>query len=479
MSNHVHTVVRRSVPCYFCNEFLDEKLLSEHVMHCAAVLNECPNKCGVYVPRSNLEEHKKKCGKKMSKKNSQIKEIQDSVWKEKVFAVLTLLRLAIDHGEKDRTHLQNTLSRNLSLLHTQQESLSTLQLCVMETADEVRINNAIINQRLNDLEIVTDDMQHRVSVSFQQISEQLKLFEENFFGQKSKRECVPNDRIKELRDLKTFVAKEGIRVSDMWQEQTQHINDLKLELEMRCKSTKELISKYDILSEKVDDLFKEIRKHTENIAEQKSDTKGLKFQMKENLKYVEELIAENSRTDSSCLSSCSYIAERIECASTNGRIIWRIDRYKEKMNEAKDSNRPLYSPMFFNKKYGYTLRLELFLNGRGQWKDRHIIGCLRVENGKWDPLLDWPCILRANVILRDQDNPANNIRKMVKAVSRDKHDTDESDKEFGLYMFISHSTLSRYSSYTKNNVMFFDVQVIDIKTSASMSSLTTTDSAIL
>jgi len=25
MSNNVHSVVRRSVPCYFCNEFLEKK----------------------------------------------------------------------------------------------------------------------------------------------------------------------------------------------------------------------------------------------------------------------------------------------------------------------------------------------------------------------------------------------------------------------------------------------------------------------
>lgn len=467
MSNNVQSVVRRSVPCYFCNEFLEEKYLTEHITHCAAVLEECPNKCGVYVPRRSLEIHEKMCNKKTSIRNSQIKDIQDSVWKEKVFSILTLLRLAIDHGEKERIRLQDDLSRNLSLLHSQQESLAALQLNIEEAVEESRNNHAALNQKLNNLEIITDDIQHCTTLNLRQISEQLKLLEGELNDEPSKHVCTPNDWLQELKNLKTFVAKESIRASDIWQEYSQRVNDLKLELEMRCKNTRELTSKHDTLSEKMNSLSEEIQKHSESIAKRKSEIKGLKFQMKENLKYIEELIMENCKPESS-LTSCS--CENVENTSTNGRIMWRIDRYKEKMSEAKESDRVLYSQIFYNKEYGYTLRMKLFLNGKGQWKDRHIIGCLRVENGKWDPLLDWPCILRAVVILRDQDNPANDIRKIVKTVGRDKDDSNP-DKESGLYMFIPHTTLSRYSGYTKNNVMFLDVQVKDIKISASTMSL--------
>ncbi|KAG5330700.1 SC6A9 protein, partial [Acromyrmex charruanus] len=455
MSNNVHSAVRRSVPCYFCNEFLEEKYLTEHITHCAAVLEECPNKCGVYVPRRNLEVHEKICIKGTSMKNSQIKDIQDSVWKEKVFSILTLLRLAIDQGEKERIRLQDDLSRNLSLLHSQQESFAALQLNIEEAVKEFRSNHTALNRRLNTLEMITDDIQHCTTLNLRQISEQLKLLEGELTDEQGKHVCTPNDWFQELKDVKTFVAKESVRASDIWQENSQRINDLKLELEMRCKNMKEIISKHDTLSEKVNSLSEEICKHVESVAKRKLEIKGLKFQMKENLKYIEELIAENCRPEPS-LSSCS--CEGVESASTNGHIIWRIDRYKEKMNEAKESDRALYSPIFHNKEYGYTLRMELFLNGRGQWKDRHIIGCLRVENGKWDPLLDWPCILRAVVNLRDQDNPANDVRKIVKTVGRDK-DVSNPDKESGLYMFIPHTILSRYSGYTKNNIIFLDIQL--------------------
>lgn len=468
MSNNVHAIAQRSVPCYFCNEFLEEKFLTEHITLCASVLEECPNRCGVYVSRRNLEEHRKSCNKKISRRNNQIKNIQDSVWKEKVFSVLTLLRLAIDQGEKERIRLQDDLSRSLSLLYSQQESLAVLQSNIAEAVEEYRGNDAILNMRLNDLEIITDNMQHRTSSSFRQISEQLKMFERGFMDEQNK--CASTDWFKELKDLKTFIAKESVRASDIWQEHSQRVNDLKLELEMRCKDSKDLMSKHETLSKELDNLAKEILKCSESTTKQKLDLKGLKFQMKENLKYIEELIAESCRpTPSLSGSSCLCV----ESSSTNGRIIWRIDRYKEKISEAKETDCAFYSPIFYDKEYGYTLRMELFLNGKGQWKDRHIIGCLRVENGKWDPLLDWPCILRAIVILRNQDNPANDIRKIVKTIGRDRNDSNEPDKESGLYMFVPHTTLSRYTGYTKNNIMFLDVQVKDIKTSASMTSLIT------
>lgn len=468
MTNNVHSVVRRSVPCYFCNEFLEERYLPEHVNHCAAVLEECPNKCGVYIPRRNIEGHRRSCNKKM--RNSQIN-IQESMWKEKVFSVLTLLRSAINDGEREQIRLKDSLSRNLNFLHSQQESLAALRLNVMESVEEIHTSNALLNERLNDLEVINDDMQHCTSLSFQRISEQLKLFEGDLISEQSNHKHVPlDDWFKELKDLKTFVARESIRISDTWQDHSRRINDIKLELEMKRKILHELISKHDIMSEKVNTLSEEICKHSEILVNQKTDIKSLKFQMKENLKYIEELIVETCKPEPS-INSHPCALECSEFTSTNGRLIWRIDRYKQEMNEAKENDRPLYSPIFFNKEYGYTLRMELFLNGRGQWKDRHIIGCLRVENGKWDPLLDWPCVFRAIVILRDQDNPANDLRKVVKTIGRDKNNTDDPDRESGLYMFVPHTTLSRYPGYTKNNVMFLDIQVKDIKTSVSTTSL--------
>ncbi|KAK2587170.1 hypothetical protein KPH14_002920 [Odynerus spinipes] len=472
-NNNAHAVVRRSVACYFCNEFLEERYLPEHVKHCGAVLEECPHRCGVYVPRRNMQGHERSCGKRISKRSSEVRtDSQDSLWREKVLSVLTLLRGAISDAERERRRLAETVSKNLTVLHRKQEALDVIRLNAMETMEETRRNNATIDERLNNLELICDSMEQRTCMSFQKISEQLKLLQTGLNDEQKKHEKLFDDWAKDLSDLKTFVAKESILVSGIWQEQLQRIHDLKLELEMRCKDSKDLIKKHEELCEKIGSVEKEIGELRQITTDQRKDIKALRFQAKENLKYVEELIKDSAKIEATSENrECECCLRELGPFSTNGRLLWRIDRYKEKMSLAKEDDRAIYSSVFLNKDYGYTLRMELFLNGKGQWKDRHVIGCLRVENGKWDPLLDWPCILRATVVLRDQENPANDLRKIVKSVRREKHDDERPDKESGLYMFIPHTTLTRYPGYTKDDVMFLDIQVKDIKTSDSMPSL--------
>lgn len=471
MSNRVNSIVGRSVPCYFCNEFLEEKYLYDHVKHCGSVLEECPFKCGVYVPRNIMEDHRKTC-KNITKENNQFKEVQDSLWRNKVFSALTLLRSVINNEEKERRTLQNTMSQCLKLLNSQQESIDSLRFQISETTETCRQYNTTLSQRLNDLEVIYDCMEQRASLSFQSISEQLKLLHDELTNEQNKHDKILDNWCLELKDLKTFIKKESVHVNNMWQEQQQLIHDLKLELEMRCKNSKELIDQQKHVIEKIKSLEEEIERQSETASSQKSNIKGLKFQMKENLKYLEELIADNSKSNSPEFLECPCKQECFEQYSTNGRLLWRIDRYKEKMTEAKESDCVIYSPKFLNKEYGYTLRMKLFLNGIGQWKDRHIIGCLQVEAGKWDPLLDWPCVLKATATLRNQENPANDIKKIVKAVGQDKSNPKDVTKDAGIYMFIPHTTLTRYSGYVQDNTLFLDIQVKDIKASASTPSLT-------
>ncbi|XP_076750898.1 TNF receptor-associated factor 3-like [Xylocopa sonorina] len=472
MNNQVNCIGQGSVPCYFCGEILQEKYLPDHVKHCRSVLVQCPYKCGVYVQRKDMEEHLKKCNKDVTKENSQVKEVQDFLWRKKVFSALELLRSVLRNEETERRVLQDNMSQCLKLLHSQQESIDTLRYQVTRTIEDCRQRNAMLSQRLQDLEVTCDNMEERASLSFQRISEQLKLLHHELTNERNKHDQILDDWCVELKDLKASLTKENMQVNKMWQEQQRLIHDLKLELEMRCKDSREVLEQQEHIAGKVNSLEEEVRKQLEIVTNQKSNLKGLKFQMKENFKYLEEMIRDHTKVNIPEILECHCKLDHFDRCSTNGRLLWRIDRYKEKMTEAKESDCILYSPTFLNKEYGYTLRMELFLNGIGQWKDRHIIGCLRVETGKWDPLLDWPCILKATVVLRNQENPANDVKKIVKAVGQDKSNSNDVNKEAGIYMFIPHTTLTRYSGYVKDNALFLDIQIKDIKTSCSTPTLT-------
>lgn len=49
-------------------------------------------------------------------------------------------------------------------------------------------------------------------------------------------------------------------------------------------------------------------------------------------------------------------------------------------------------------------QLDVLLNGLGTWKGRNMLACLNVVKGEWDALLQWPCRLRADIILRNQSD---------------------------------------------------------------------------
>lgn len=133
-----------------------------------------------------------------------------------------------------------------------------------------------------------------------------------------------------------------------------------------------------------------------------------------------------------------------------GHLIWKINHYEKKLNDSKESDVPLKSPLFSNKHYGYALRLDVHLNGIGTWKNRNLIACLTVVNGDFDTLLPWPCKLKADIILRDQPedlSEATDITKLV--ITKKRNDKLEYQNQF---IHIPHQIINR--------LVFLTLQII-------------------
>jgi TNF receptor-associated factor 3 len=148
-----------------------------------------------------------------------------------------------------------------------------------------------------------------------------------------------------------------------------------------------------------------------------------------------------------------------------GHLIWKINNYSKKLNDAKESDVPLKSPLFSNKhckKFvtklqndllmnlilldGYALRLDVHLNGIGTWKNRNMIACLTVVNGDFDTLLSWPCKLKADIILRDQPDDlsqATDITKLV--ITKKRNDRFEYQNQF---IHIPHQVINRLCTFS-------------------------------
>jgi len=108
--------------------------------------------------------------------------------------------------------------------------------------------------------------------------------------------------------------------------------------------------------------------------------------------------------------------------------------------------------------------LDVNLNGIGTWKGRNLIACLTVVDGEFDTLLPWPCKLKADIILRDQNlnlNEAKDFYKtiVVKKINKEHIDNGNNcENERNIYIHISHSTINS-CNYVKNNAIFLEVRV--------------------
>lgn len=224
------------VSCYFCGKNVGEKHLPEHLAHCGAVLEECPNSCGVYVSRRHKDHHREQC-------------YLDKTY-DKVLQALNLLRGVVQDAEVDRQHFQDATTSSLDNLTTNQEMFESMQMGLVEELGELVQSIARIDLRSVALEKRQERFENLVSSRMQHTARDISELEKAVFR----------------KDQKAMVS-----------ELTRVVNDMKLELEMRCKSSNEHVQVQEFLAGKMDDLEGKV----DNLM---VELKTLKFQMKDNVR---------------------------------------------------------------------------------------------------------------------------------------------------------------------------------------------------
>uniref|UniRef100_A0A1B6L8J9 MATH domain-containing protein n=1 Tax=Graphocephala atropunctata TaxID=36148 RepID=A0A1B6L8J9_9HEMI len=142
-------------------------------------------------------------------------------------------------------------------------------------------------------------------------------------------------------------------------------------------------------------------------------------------------------------------------ASINGRIMWTISNFGNKLEETKETRTQIESQCFYTSESGYKLQLRAYLNGIGQWEGRHMIVSLHVLPTQWDSRLVWPCRLKVIFCLRDQDPIHRKAKDLVKSFT--SNPAAKGFESACLQMFIPHRTLYT-KSYLKNDVIIIDVR---------------------
>lgn len=166
--------------------------------------------------------------------------------------------------------------------------------------------------------------------------------------------------------------------------------------------------------------------------------------------------------------ACQKIREnesRSTC--TNGVFIWKIENYRQKLEQAVSTPEELaiFSPAFYTAQYGYKLRLKAYLNGRDRGKATHLSLYIIIMKGEFDGLLEWPFKQKITFYLLDQGeenkhrthqlSPNRSLPNIKVVFNRP---TVKENLGIGNPCFVPHEALES-GDYVKDDTIFIKVVV--------------------
>lgn len=153
-------------------------------------------------------------------------------------------------------------------------------------------------------------------------------------------------------------------------------------------------------------------------------------------------------------------------AITNGTLIWKIIDFKAQLSESKaKGNFEIKSEPFYTSRYGYKLGASVFLDGNGSGEGNHFSLYIRVLQGEYDNILEWPFRMPITFQLLDQcadpEKQQNIIESFVPNPSWKHFQKPCKDNEsmgFGYPKFVPHDILM-HGGYVRDDTAFIKITV--------------------
>ncbi|KAH8409042.1 hypothetical protein KR009_005622 [Drosophila setifemur] len=450
--------------CLFCNEWFDAQTFTEHLIHCGQVLEECPNGCLAFIPRIRMRSHLKECPRSKHLQNQR-------------------MSVSMDRLDQQSDQRLQVLEQDVSTIRSVLNEEIRQRLHLITDVGSIRKQNQVVEDWTRDTDEVVGGLRRQLDEESSQrafASEQNQLDFQYCCGvtqvgtsiSSAEFSLFPPPQLQSLKEqVETQMDEAQKLVNQLSVDVTFHqnqLNDNILKLE-------ELIFENERLNR---DKFYQIEEFMQRISEDIKTKLGgsdyatskqatLDYEVK-NMKNIvceteercDKLDRSLHQTMQNLLDLEGQIAMQQRIASVQnirGHLIWRIKDYSKKLDEAKQYDTILHSAMFSNKAFGYALRLDIYLNGKGTWKGRNLIACLNVLSGEYDPLLAWPCRLQAEIIIRDQTSNVADAQDYVKTILVRKKSDDfiQSNQ----YFHIPHKVITS-RNYLRNDSMFIEVRVV-------------------
>ncbi|CAJ0954919.1 unnamed protein product, partial [Mesorhabditis belari] len=152
------------------------------------------------------------------------------------------------------------------------------------------------------------------------------------------------------------------------------------------------------------------------------------------------------------------------------QLVWRIDNFRQKQNEARSGAKStIFSTPFMSGRHGYKMICSVCPYGDGAARGQYFSIYVAIMRGEFDALLPWPFTHKVTFTLMDQtriNGKANNKTYVVKPItSREnkvflERPVSERNAAFGAQKFCD---LSQLESFIVDDTIFIKVN-IDLET---------------
>ncbi|CAH1104938.1 unnamed protein product [Psylliodes chrysocephalus] len=475
---------RRGVPkftCYFCNRTIENETQVGHSSVCGSTLVACPNKCGSYIPRRDLNKHNKDCVNRVAKSSpnlTMLKERQTFDPRNNPYGTVgrngtsksdiqdTIYKLSRKVEDLD-SRFQFFKNQNQQYVPLQTfESLKTAHLQLNLDIEKLKYQNQITFEWRSNIDVLLSQLKQNISSVenyrrdvnvnlaglqsriglMEKFQDQINQLKDSFLREQAYNRQVDMNFNENIDDFKKQLSQDNTQQLAILSDLKDSISSLKLDLEdVRSNQQDQGIKFTNIIY----DLNN--ANHIATIANKKVESLEKDFEvMKKNVSQM--------KLDMEILEGLSASSDMRVAA---GRLVWKITDIDTKMVEAKQNSSVLKSPIFYTHEYGYRVRIFLYLNGLNKWKDRYALLSLHVLKGEHDLLLKWPCQIEGSVTLRDLDN-LETPKPFTKIITAKRQHGDEEcedpQESSSCYIFIPHTTLLKFN-YMKNDTVFLDIKI--------------------
>lgn len=150
---------------------------------------------------------------------------------------------------------------------------------------------------------------------------------------------------------------------------------------------------------------------------------------------------------------------------TDGTFIWKITDYKQRFIESIYKNTELVSEPFYTTRFGYKMAASVFLNGNGSGEGKYLSVYIKILQGEYDNILDWPFLLPISFTLYDQNADPEKRANITESFVPDptwkhfqKPVKDVDQLGFGYPKFVSHEIL-KTRDFIKGDAIILKVKV--------------------